>query len=118
MKRRAVIYSTEAGNDLDWIYDSIAEASGPLRASHYEQRIRSFCESLHYASERGHRRDDIRPGLRIIGFERRVTVALVVEPENVVICASSMVDEIRRTICNECVTSRAATAVSPGTRLW
>jgi toxin ParE1/3/4 len=37
------------------------------------------------ASERGRRRDDIRPGLRIIGFERRVTVAFAVEEERVVI---------------------------------
>ena len=85
MKQRAVIYSAEAGNDLDWIYDTIAGSGGPLRASRYEQRIRTFCESLDYASERGHRRDDIRPGLRIIGFERRVTVAFVVEAESIVV---------------------------------
>ena len=85
MKRRGVIYSAEAGNDLDWIYDSIAEAGSPVTASRYEQRIRLFCDGLDYASERGHRRDDIRPGLRVIGFERRVTIAFVVEPEHVVI---------------------------------
>ena len=31
------------------------------------------------------RRDDIRPGLRIIGFERRVTMAFMVEAERVVV---------------------------------
>ena len=85
MKRRSVIYSPDAGNDLDWIYDTIAGATGSLTATRYEQRIRAFCDGLDYASERGSRRDDIRPGLRIIGFERRVTVAFVVEPERVVI---------------------------------
>ena len=85
MKRRAVVYSADAGNDLDWIYDAVAEASSPQTASRYEQRIRTFCEGLDYASERGHRRDDIRSGLRIVGFERRVTVAFVVEPERVVV---------------------------------
>ena len=85
MKHRPVIYSVEAGNDLDWIYDTVAEASSPVTGSRYEQRIRTFCEGLDYASERGHRRDDIRPGLRIIGFERPVTVAFIVEPERVVI---------------------------------
>ena len=83
MKHRPVIYSDEAGDDLDWIYDAISEVGGPLTASRYEQRIRSFCEGLDYGSERGNRRDDIRPGLRII--ERRVTVAFIVEPERVVI---------------------------------
>ena len=36
-------------------------------------------------SERGHRRDDVRPGLRIVRFERRVTVAFAVEVERVVV---------------------------------
>ena len=85
MKHRPVIYSAEAGNDLDRIYDTVAEARSPVTGSRYEQRIRTFCEGLDYASERGHRRDDIRPGLRIIGFERRVTVGFIVEPERVVI---------------------------------
>jgi plasmid stabilization system protein ParE len=30
-------------------------------------------------------RDEIRPGLRMIGFERRVTVAFLVDGEDVVI---------------------------------
>jgi toxin ParE1/3/4 len=30
-----------------------------------------------FAGERGHRRDDVRPGLRITDFERRVTIAFV-----------------------------------------
>jgi len=47
--------------------------------------VRAFCERLDYASERGTRRDDIRPGLRIIGFEGRVTVAFMVEAERVVV---------------------------------
>ena len=85
MKRRPVIYTDEAGNDLDWIYDTIPGAGVPVVASRYEQRLRTFCDGLDYASERGHRRDDIRPGLRIIGFERRVTIAFAVEPEQVVI---------------------------------
>jgi len=85
VKRRDVIYSAEAGDDLDWIYDAIAGAGSPLTASKYEQRIRAFCEGLDYASERGRRRDDIRPGLRVVGFERRVTIAFIVEPKRVVI---------------------------------
>ena len=85
MKRRPVVYTGEAGDDLEWIYDTIARASSPLTASSYEQRIRMFCERLDYASSRGHRRDDIRQGLRIIGFERRVTVAFVVDEKQVTI---------------------------------
>jgi toxin ParE1/3/4 len=37
------------------------------------------------ASERGHLREDIRPGLRIVGFERRVTIAFTVTETRVTI---------------------------------
>lgn len=85
MKQRAVIYAAKAGDDLDWIYETVADASSPFTADRYDQRIRAFCENLDYGSERGSRRDDLRQGLRIIGFERRVTVAFIVEPHQVVI---------------------------------
>jgi toxin ParE1/3/4 len=85
LKQRVIIYSPEAGDDFDWIYDTIADLAGPLTASRYEQRIRAFCESLDLASERGQRRDDIRQGLRIVGFERRVTIAFSVDEERVII---------------------------------
>lgn len=35
--------------------------------------------------ERGRRRDDLRPGLRIIGFERRVTIAFHISSGAVII---------------------------------
>jgi toxin ParE1/3/4 len=50
-----------------------------------ENRFTLFGIMLEYGSERGTPRDDVRPNLRIIGFERRITVAFVVEPESVVI---------------------------------
>ncbi|MBW8908233.1 type II toxin-antitoxin system RelE/ParE family toxin [Mesorhizobium sp. RCC_202] len=85
MRRRAVVYTPDAGNDLDRIYNTIAEASSAITADRYDRRIRAFCERLEYGSERGTKRDDVRPDLRIVGFERRITVAFVVEPDRVVI---------------------------------
>ena len=85
MKRRVVEYSFRSKQDAAWIYRTVASASSPTLALEYVKRIREFCDRLEYASERGRRRDDIRPGLRIVGFERRVTVAFVVEAERVVI---------------------------------
>ncbi|AZO10393.1 MULTISPECIES: type II toxin-antitoxin system RelE/ParE family toxin [unclassified Mesorhizobium] len=85
MKRRAVVYTPAASDDLDRIYHLIAEASSATTASSYEGRIRAFCERLEYGSERGTVRDDVRPDLRVVGFERRVAVAFTVEPERVVI---------------------------------
>lgn len=83
MKHRRVTYEPEARSDLDWIYDTVAAASSPTTADNYDRRIRDFCERLELASERGTQRDDIRPGLRIVGFERRVTIAFTVDDDAV-----------------------------------
>ncbi|KQT46507.1 addiction module toxin RelE [Methylobacterium sp. Leaf456] len=85
MKRRTVGYAPAAAADLEWIYDTIAEASDLSIASRYEERIRSFCDNLAHAAERGTLRDDLRPGLRVVGYARRITVAFVVGEERVTI---------------------------------
>jgi toxin ParE1/3/4 len=51
----------------------------------YIERIEAFCRRFDLAGRRGHRRDDIRPGLRIVGFERRVTIAFHVDAKAVII---------------------------------
>lgn len=85
MKHRVVIYMPEAGDDLDWIYDTITRASSVNAANRYDERIRAFCERLEFGSERGTLRNDVLPGLRVIGFERSASVAFVVEADQVVI---------------------------------
>lgn len=85
MKERTVVFSPEARDDLIALYDWIATASYPVTALSYIERIEAFCNRLSIGSERGHRRDDIREGLRIIGFERRTTLAFTVEADRVVI---------------------------------
>lgn len=85
MKVRSVVFAPEAQADLNDLYDWITEAASPTTAIGYVDRLEQFCNRLSAASERGQLRDDIRPGLRIIGFERRISVAFAVEPERVVI---------------------------------
>jgi toxin ParE1/3/4 len=65
----------EALADLAALYDYIAHESSSEIAIGYVRRIRAACEQLATFPERGRRRDDILPGLRVIGFERRVTIA-------------------------------------------
>ena len=60
-------------------------SSGVDRAEAFTSRIVAFCEGLKVFPDRGMRRDDLRPGLRIIGFGRLVTIAITVEPDQVVI---------------------------------
>ncbi len=82
---RHVIFAPKARDDLRSIYDFIAEAANAERAFGYVDRIRTYCERLYMFPERGRRRDDIRQGLRIIGFERRVTIAFHVTDDFVII---------------------------------
>ena len=80
-----VIFSPEAREDLLGLYDYIADEGGDAVALGYVERIEAFCRRLETFPERGTVRDDIRTGLRIIGFERRVSIAFHVETETVVV---------------------------------
>lgn len=85
MKQRTVIYAPEARDDLIALYQWIAVRANPDIALGYIERIEKYCNGLDLASERGHRRDDIRDGLRIVGFEKRVTIAFMVADHAVTI---------------------------------
>ncbi|WP_300573191.1 type II toxin-antitoxin system RelE/ParE family toxin [Phenylobacterium sp.] len=78
MIRRTIAFSPEARNDLLALYDWIASEASPETAMSYIGRIERFISGFETAAERGTLRDDIRPGLRTIGFERRLTIAFVV----------------------------------------
>ncbi len=79
---RRVVFRPAAERDLAALYAYIRDANGgPEVAIGYVRRIRSFCEGLEPFPERGVARDDIRPGLRLAHFERRVAVAFTVTPE-------------------------------------
>ncbi len=85
MKPRRVELSDEAMSDLIELFDWIASTAGSMIAVSYLERLEAYCRGLSLASERGYCRDDVRPGLRIVGFEKRVTVAFAVEGERVVV---------------------------------
>ena len=76
-------FSPEALGDLIDLYDYIAGRDGAERAIGYIDRIEECCRSLSVFPDRGVRRDDLRPGLRILGFERRAVIALHIEANTV-----------------------------------
>ena len=82
--KRKVIFSPEALRDLLQLYDYIDEREGSERATAYYNRIRAHCANFADFPERGSLRDDLRPGLRITGFRRRITLAFHVEEDRVV----------------------------------
>lgn len=75
----------EAEDDLFAIYSYIADHASSAVARQYVNRIHDFLAGLDTFPERGTLRDEIRPGLRIVGFERRANVAFVIEGAEVVI---------------------------------
>ena len=82
---RRVTYSPEARLDLLRIYDWIADAASPTTAFAYVGRLEAYLRTLDLAAERGRRRDDIRPGLRTVSFERRLCIAFAIEDFGVTI---------------------------------
>jgi toxin ParE1/3/4 len=82
---RRVVIGRRALEDLREIGVWIAARASAAVAGRYLNRLRSYCERFDAFSERGTRRDDLKPGVRTIGFERRVTVVFAVFETEVVI---------------------------------
>jgi toxin ParE1/3/4 len=81
----SVSFRPEAESDLFKLYDYIAEEADPVIAGGYIDRIEAACMALAAFPERGTGRDDIRPGLRTVGFERRATIIFQVAAQEVLI---------------------------------
>lgn len=52
-------------------------------AERYTSAIVTYCEELKTFPLRGNRRDDIRPGLRVTNYRKRVVIAFDVDAERV-----------------------------------
>lgn len=85
MKRRTVTFAPEARDDLIQLGDWIAERAGIDAALAYIDRLEAYCIGFETSGERGQRRDDIRPGLRVTGFEHRIAIAFTVSAAEVTI---------------------------------
>jgi toxin ParE1/3/4 len=80
-----VLFTPLAERQIDALHRYIADHSDEDRADSYVSRIIEFCNRLARFPIRGRRRDDLIPGLRIIGFERRVSVAFIATADDVLI---------------------------------
>ena len=79
--RYAVIFTPEAQEQLAALYRYIATAASPETAERYTSAIVTYCEGLHAFPNRGTRRDDVRPGLRITNYKKRTVIAFAVDAE-------------------------------------
>ncbi|WP_208611962.1 type II toxin-antitoxin system RelE/ParE family toxin [Methylobacterium pseudosasicola] len=68
--------------DLDDLYDHIAQDS-PERAIGFIRRIRGRCERLSAMPRAGRARNDLRIGLRLVAFERRVVIAYALREDRI-----------------------------------
>jgi len=80
-----VVFTPYAERQIDAIHRYIAEHGYEQRADAYVVRLIEFCEHLARSPTRGTPRDEVLPGLRTTVFERRVTVAYLMEGDMVVV---------------------------------
>ncbi len=78
-----VVFTPEAEAQLMELYGYIAAEASPEIAEHFTVGIVTYCESLSTFPARGNRRDDIRPGLRITSYRKRVAIAFLVDEDRV-----------------------------------
>jgi plasmid stabilization system protein ParE len=86
----SVVFTPEAEDQLAELYRYIATAGSAEVAARYTEAIVAYCEELAAFPHRGSARDDIarddiRSGLRTIGFRRRVVIAFAVLDQTVAI---------------------------------
>jgi plasmid stabilization system protein ParE len=73
-----VIFTPEVWAQLAVLNDYIADASSEEIAERYITALVRHCYKLETFPKRGTRRDDLRPGIRILGFRRRVSIVFEV----------------------------------------
>ncbi|WP_157219461.1 type II toxin-antitoxin system RelE/ParE family toxin [Flavisphingomonas formosensis] len=80
-----IVVTPEARDQLNAIYDYIAQAASALIARRFTDGILDHLAPLADHPGIGTPRDDIRPGLRTLAHRRRVTIAFMVEDAAVVV---------------------------------
>ena len=67
------------------LYRYIATAASPEVAERYTTAVVDYCDTLQISPDRGTRRDDIRPGLRITNYRGRAVIAFAVDDPQVIV---------------------------------
>lgn len=74
-------FSPEAQAQIDTLEDLIAIASSPVTAARYIDALVAYCQSLGTFPQRGLRRDDFMPNLRITNYRRHAVIASLVDTD-------------------------------------
>lgn len=80
MKTYSVYLLPDAIKDLESIYEYITEQSGfPERAWAYIERLRTKCQGLETAPQRGQQRSDLMENLRVYPLDKKTVAAFVID---------------------------------------
>ncbi|RDJ21487.1 type II toxin-antitoxin system RelE/ParE family toxin [Bosea caraganae] len=85
VRRFEVHFSPSARQDLRETYLWVAEHSSEETALRFVTRTETVWAGLAHFPKRGTRRDDLLPGMRVFGLDRRVTVAFRIDGNRVTI---------------------------------
>ena len=85
MASHRIVFTPEARDQLDSLHAYISTAADAETASRFVDGIIDRIAKLTDFPNRGTLRDDLRPGLRTLPWRRRVTIAFVVEENDVVV---------------------------------
>ncbi len=80
-----VVFLPRARQQLIEISDYIEAEASLAVAQNFVGDIVGYCNSFDLFPQRGTARDDLYPGLRLVGFRRRVSIAFAIEDDTVVI---------------------------------
>jgi plasmid stabilization system protein ParE len=80
-----VVFSPQAIRDLDDALIYLAPEMGAAAAREYLAKIRNYCAGFATFPNRGMRRDDLRPGIRLVGYRYKATIAFDIDRETVTI---------------------------------
>ena len=80
---RSLRFRAAARDDLLRLHIWIADESGSDRAVAYLERIEMACQRLCAFLLIGRANDDLGPGLRVLGFERRIAIVYCVTDETI-----------------------------------
>jgi toxin ParE1/3/4 len=82
---RKVVFTERAQSDLAGLFDYLLPLAGDKTASAFVDKIYNHCLGFDIFPERGMRRDDIRQGVRLVGYRRHASIAFTVVQNEVII---------------------------------
>lgn len=94
-------FRPDAQNDLDKLYDWIADRAGAERAFAYVTAVREKAERVAEQPGIGTPQDDLRPGLRSVTYRRRTIILYKLEGETMeVVCVLHGGRDLQRALRN------------------